>query len=75
MTALVLSNLGSTLFVLVWLIGVPVLIVLGITALVRGSRLGHYPPPPDPEEILKVRLARGEISIEEYERLKGFIRS
>jgi uncharacterized membrane protein len=74
-TALVISNFGSTLFVLAWLIGVPTLIVLGVMALARGSRLGQYQPSPDPEEILKVRLARGEINIEEYERLRGFMRS
>lgn len=50
------------------------LVIYGIVRLVRGrpSAPGEWsaPPPADPpEEILKRRLARGEITVEEYERL------
>jgi uncharacterized membrane protein len=59
---------------LAFFIGIPALVVWGALSMIRGSR-GRDPVPSDPEQILKVRLARGEISVEEYERLRGLIRS
>jgi len=59
---------------LLFLIGIPAVVVWvvvwGAATLWqnRGTRL------PDPEQILKVRLARGEIDLEEYERLRGMVR-
>jgi putative membrane protein len=52
-----------------------VLLIYGIFWLVRGGqdaqKRGAPPPetPETPEQILKRRLAQGEISIEEYRRL------
>ena len=54
-------------------IGIPALVVWGAISMIRRSR-GRDTMLPDPEEILKVRLARGEISVEEYEQLQGLIR-
>jgi uncharacterized membrane protein len=75
-------TVGGSLFwlprfleVLVFLVGIPVLVVWGIVALIRGSAGPRNSSQPDPEQILKVRLAQGEIDTEEYERLRGFIRS
>jgi uncharacterized membrane protein len=65
---------GLLLFYVVFLVGIPALIAWGVISLLRGSG-NRSPAPPDPEQILKVRLARGEIDAEEYERLRGFIRS
>jgi putative membrane protein len=51
------------------------LIIYGIVWLVRGGPTapsGRTPEPP--EEILKRRLALGEISLDEYERLHAAIR-
>jgi putative membrane protein len=51
------------------------LVVYGFVWLVRGApplRREEAPLAP-PDEILKRRLARGEITIEEYERLRGTI--
>jgi putative membrane protein len=55
-------------------------LVVGIVALVRYSSSPATPPagPPsdrqDPEEILRLRLARGEIEPEEYERRLAALR-
>ncbi len=65
---------GLFLFYFVFLIGIPALIAWGVISLFRGTG-SRDPAPQDPELILKVRLARGEIDTEEYERLRGFIRS
>ena len=65
---------GLVIFYLVFLIGIPALIVWGVVTLFRGSE-NRGQEPPDAEQILKVRLARGEIDAEEYERLRGLIRS
>ena len=65
---------GLLLFYVVFMVGIPALIAWGVISLLRGSG-NRSPAPPDPEQILKVRLARGEIDAEEYERLRGFIRS
>ena len=65
---------GLVIFYLVFLIGIPALIVWGVVSLFRGSG-NRGQGPPDPEQILQVRLARGEIDAEEYERLRGLIRS
>lgn len=52
------------------------LVVWGAIALFRGAGWGgRGPGPSDPEQILKARLARGEIDSEEYERLRDLVRS
>jgi uncharacterized membrane protein len=68
---------GPTFWSLLILVGIPALIVWGVVTLSRLSRGSgnRNPAPPDPTAILKVRLARGEIDTEEYERLRGFIGS
>ena len=52
------------------------LIAYGIVILVRGHEPTRSADRPDegPEEILKRRLARGEISIDQYEQLRATIR-
>jgi len=60
--------------ILMLVIGIPALVVwcaltLGRNSATRTTSLSG------PEQILKVRLARGEISAEEYERLRGLIRN
>jgi putative membrane protein len=48
------------------------LVIWGIVALVRGGTSNPSPPEKEPDrplEILQRRLARGEISVEEYEKL------
>jgi uncharacterized membrane protein len=62
------------LFYVLFLVGIPALVVWGVISLFRSNG-NRNPVPPDPEQILKTRLARGEIDTEEYERLRGFIRS
>jgi uncharacterized membrane protein len=64
---------GLFLLPLVILVGLPALVVWVAMNLFRGS--GRNAPPPGPEQILKERLARGEIDTDEYQRLQGFIRS
>jgi len=50
------------------------LVVWGAIALFRGSSWGRPSvPPPDPAQILKARLARGEIDTMEYQRLLHLI--
>ncbi len=56
------------------LFAVLALVAWGAVALFRGSTTGRQGPE-DPEQILKVRRARGEISTEEYERLRGYIKT
>ena len=48
------------------------LVIYGIVWLVRGQtpQRREEPPTDPPREILKRRLAAGEISIDEYERLR-----
>jgi uncharacterized membrane protein len=78
------TGLGAEIFVgghawltqfviLLLVIGIPALVVWGAVSLWRDSATRRTSPP-DPELILKLRLARGEISVEEYERLRGLIR-
>jgi len=59
-------------FLLFWM-----LVIWGGIALFRSSE--RRPPPtdlgPDPERILKERLARGEIDREQYEQLRQVVRS
>jgi putative membrane protein len=52
------------------------LIVYGITILVRGNKPTRRADRPDesPGEIIKRRLARREISIDQYEQLRATIR-
>ena len=68
------GGIPALLIFLMFLIGIPTLIVWGVISLFRGSG-NRNPAPPSPERILKERLARGEIDTEEYERLRGYIRS
>jgi uncharacterized membrane protein len=58
---------------LLFLIGIPALIVWSLVNRGRSSE-SRGTPLPDPDQILKVRLARGEIGTEEYEYLLGMIR-
>jgi putative membrane protein len=52
------------------------LVVWWAIVLFRGSSWGSQSaPPPDPAQILKARLARGEINTDEYERLQELIGS
>ncbi len=73
---------GWIMMVVGWIfwLGILTLIILGIVWMVRqlagggrtqqpGGYLGPAPQP-TPEEILKLRLARGEITEEEYDRLR-----
>jgi putative membrane protein len=49
------------------------LVICGVVALVRGGGWGPRQQPPDtdqPLDILQRRLARGEISTEQYEELR-----
>jgi putative membrane protein len=51
-------------------------VICGSIALVRGSRSdGSGAAPSEPGQVLNERLARGEISVEEYERLRKLIGS
>lgn len=54
------------------------LVIYAIVWLIRGGRpqdawrpTSERPDPDAPQEILRRRLARGEISLEEYERLRA----
>ena len=49
------------------------LVIWGVVTLVRGAASGSRQPETDadrPLDILQRRLARGEISVEEYEELR-----
>lgn len=49
------------------------LVIYGVIALIRGGLAGDRREPDDPGEILKRRLAAGEITVEEYERRRAVI--
>lgn len=74
-------NCGTLPWANGWLIGHTLwglFFIAGIGALVWGALRPRRPPGPaadraDSLEILKLRLARGEIGIEEYERLKSML--
>ena len=68
------SHLWVQLLALAFWIGVPVLVIWGAVSMIRGSGSRNRAQS-DPEQILKLRLAQGEIGVEEYERLRGLIRS
>ena len=54
------------------------LVIYGIVWLARGGATTQQrsePRPEDPKEILKRRLAAGEISIDEYDRLQETIQA
>ncbi len=64
---------GWWLFMVVGMIAFLGLLAWGVSALVRGETPGPPPPrerPEQPLEILQRRLAHGEISVEEYEKLR-----
>ena len=66
---------GWWVLMTIGIIALSALIIYAIVWLVRrrpAARDEQAPPGP-PEQILKRRLAQGEISIEEYERLHGAI--
>ena len=69
---LFVNSLVAVLFSLVVLIGVPTVVVVAIISWVRGP---HIATQDDPEQVLRMRLAQGEIDLDEYERLRGAIRS
>jgi putative membrane protein len=46
------------------------LVIWGILVLVRGTSQTPRPEAERPLDLLQKRLARGEISVEEYERLR-----
>jgi putative membrane protein len=50
-------------------------VIYGVVWLLRGGsrQRPERPPPEHPREILELRLVRGEISVEEYERLTATI--
>jgi putative membrane protein len=51
-------------------------VIWGGLLLFRGSRSGPSgSTPPEPGQVLNQRLARGEISTKEYERLRKLIES
>lgn len=68
------THLPGTLLALLWVIGLPAAAVCAGIALYRSVKSGPSSRGDDPEEILRVRLARGEIEIGEYERLRDLIR-
>ncbi|MFI4971215.1 MAG: SHOCT domain-containing protein [Hyphomicrobiales bacterium] len=51
------------------------LVAWGVVALVRTSGTNRPASSADPEKILKERLARGEITTDEYARLRNVIKS
>ena len=62
------------LFGLLILAGVIVLIVWTIRALIPDRRYGTSTPLADPLVQLQLRLARGEITPDEYETLRAHLR-
>lgn len=68
-----MGALGWTLMVIFW-IALVVLIGLAIARLLPSSTASAQEPesrePPSPERLLDERLARGEIDLETYERLR-----
>ncbi|MFZ0976374.1 MAG: hypothetical protein WAN22_29395 [Solirubrobacteraceae bacterium] len=67
---------GAWLLMSIGVLAFLAVIVYGIVILVRGHEPSRRDDPPDesPEEILERRLARGEISIDQYEQLRATIR-
>jgi putative membrane protein len=51
------------------------LVAWGVVSLVRASGADRPTASSEPEQILKVRLARGEITTDEYEKLRNVIKS
>ena len=71
MSAEVISNSGG-LVLMVLVVGLVALLAWGAVAAIRGRR-SETPEAPDPLEILKTRLASGEIDIDEYQRRRELI--
>ncbi|WP_406677677.1 SHOCT domain-containing protein [Moorella sp. ACPs] len=71
------GNWGMGLWMLVWwvlVIGILVLAVYGLVSLFN-RRTGQQPAlRPDPLAILKERYARGEITTDEYHRMREELR-
>jgi len=71
MSAEVISNSGGPVL-MVLVVGLLPLLVWGAVAAIRGRR-SETPEALDPLEILKTRLASGEIDIDEYQRRRDLI--
>jgi uncharacterized membrane protein len=74
---------GWWLLMSIGMLALWVLIIYGLVWLFRGGSSQRHSddsfpaerfPPERPEEILKRRLAEGDISIEEYQRLLGLLK-
>ncbi len=66
--------LGGGLMGLAWLLivaGVVVLTIWVVQAIVRRSGPGVQAAPTDPLTALQLRLARGEITLDEYESVRA----
>ena len=66
---------GWTLMIIFWIALIAV-IGLAITRLfpaTRGDATNERSAAPSPEQVLDERLARGEIDVETYERLRGVL--
>lgn len=60
------------LFACIFLIGLVILVAVGIIAVMRFPGMRNTRPPGNPAyRILDERYARGEISLEEYRRMKS----
>lgn len=70
-------GVGGRLIGLLVLLALIALVVLGIVALVRYLTRSHVPPAPhrgdDARQILRMRLARGEIDEDEFARLNEIL--
>lgn len=62
---------GGWLGIFFWIVVMILIIVLVVKLLYSRNTSSHFPgKSEDPLEILKRRYARGEISYEEYDRMK-----
>jgi putative membrane protein len=67
---------GALFGLLIWVLFVGLLIAL-IVRLVRGPRRRYWmqgPHPDDPEQVLRTRFARGEISADEFKQRLDVLR-
>ncbi len=67
---------GWTLMIIFWiaLIAIVGLAIAGLFPASRGDApTDEKPATPSPEQVLHERLARGEIDVETYERLRGVL--
>ncbi|CAB1129826.1 SHOCT domain-containing protein [Candidatus Hydrogenisulfobacillus filiaventi] len=59
---------------LAWVTGIILLLVWAVPRILRRSGGPAETPPADPLAQLKLRLARGEITPDEYEELRAHLR-